>query len=94
VLSLAGELDLADAPALREALRGAVERSPRRLVVDLAEVTFVDSTVLGALVEARSRIGGEAFALAAPGLEVRRALEVSGLDRHFRVHETVSGALA
>ena len=94
VLSLAGELDLADAPALREALRGAVERSPRRLVVDLAEVTFVDSTVLGALVEARARIGGEAFALAAPGLEVRRALEVSGLDRHFRVHETVSGALA
>jgi len=94
VLSLAGELDLADAPALRDALRGAVERSPRRLVVDLAEVTFVDSTVLGALVEARSRIGGEAFALAAPGLEVRRALEVSGLDRHFRVQETVSGALA
>jgi anti-sigma B factor antagonist len=94
VLSLAGELDLADAPALRDALRGAVERSPRRLVVDLAEVTFVDSTVLGALVEARSRIGGEAFALAAPGLDVRRALEVSGLDRHFRVHETVSGALA
>jgi anti-anti-sigma factor len=94
VLSLAGELDLADAPALRDALRGAVERSPRRLVVDLAEVTFVDSTVLGALVEARARIGGEAFALAAPGLEVRRALEVSGLDRHFRVHETVSGALA
>jgi anti-sigma B factor antagonist len=85
VLSLAGELDLADAPALREALRGAVERSPKRLVVDLAEVTFVDSTVLGALVEARSRIGGEAFALAAPGLEVRRALEVSGLDRHFTI---------
>ena len=85
VLSLAGELDLADAPALRDALRRAVERSPRRLVVDLAEVTFVDSTILGALVEARSALGGDAFALAAPGLEVRRALEVSGLDRHFTI---------
>jgi anti-anti-sigma factor len=94
VLSLAGELDLADAPALREALRRAVERSPKRLVVDLTEVTFVDSTILGALVEARSKLGGDAFALAAPGLEVQRALEVSGLDRHFRVFETVSGALA
>ena len=85
MLSLAGELDLADAPALREALRRAVERSPKRLVVDLTDVTFVDSTILGALVEARSALGGDAFALAAPGLEVRRALEVSGLDRHFTI---------
>ena len=94
VLSLAGELDLYNAPALREALQDAVARSPERLVVDLAEVTFIDSTALGALVEARSQLrDGGAFALAAPGLEVRRALEVSGLDRHFAVHETIETAL-
>ena len=93
VLSLAGELDLYSAPALREALRGVVERSPKRLVVDLAEVTFVDSTILGALVEARSQLGGDGFALAAPGFEVRRALEVSGLDRHFAVHERIETAI-
>jgi anti-sigma B factor antagonist len=93
VLSLAGELDLYSAPALREALRRAVERSPKRLVVDLAEVTFVDSTILGALVEARSQLGGgDAFVLAAPGLEVRRALEISGLDRHFAVHDRIETA--
>ena len=57
-------------------------------------MTFVDSTVLGALVEARSGIGGDAFAPAAPGLEVRRALEVSGLDRHFAVFDRVETALA
>ena len=33
------------------------------------------------------------FLLAAPGLETRRALEISGLDRHFTVHESVSEAL-
>jgi hypothetical protein len=33
------------------------------------------------------------FRLAAPGLETRRALEVSGLDRHFLVHDTVAEAL-
>jgi anti-sigma B factor antagonist len=94
VLSLAGELDLYTEPALREALRGAVERAPKRLVVDLAEVTFVDSTVLGALVAARSQLGGgDAFALAAPGLEVRRALEVSGLDRHFAVYDRIETAI-
>ena len=95
VLRLAGELDLYNAPALREALRACVERGPKRLVVDLAEVTFVDSTALGALVEARSRLrGAEGLALAAPGLETRRALEVSGLDRHLAVHESVESALA
>jgi hypothetical protein len=33
------------------------------------------------------------FRLAAPGLETRRALEVSGLDRHFSVHESLADAL-
>ena len=94
VLSLTGELDLYTAPAVRDALRGAVERAPKRLVVELSGVTFIDSTALGTLVEARSRLhDGKAFALAAPGLEVRRALEVSGLDRHFSVHESIETAI-
>jgi anti-sigma B factor antagonist len=95
VLRLAGELDLYNAPALREALQACVERNPERLVVDLGEVTFVDSTALGALVEARSKLrGGDGLALASPGLETRRALEISGLDRHLAVHESVEAALA
>jgi anti-sigma B factor antagonist len=95
VVALAGELDLYNAPAVRKALLEAAARRPRRLVVDLGEVTFLDSTALGALVEARRALGNrDAFALAAPGLEARRALEVSGLDRHFSVHDTVESALA
>ena len=95
VLALVGELDLYNAPVVREALRGAAGREPRRLVVDLSDVTFVDSTTLGAFVEARAALaGGDAFVLAAPGLEVRRALEVSGLDRHFAVRDTLESALA
>jgi anti-sigma B factor antagonist len=95
VVALAGELDLYNAPAMRKALLDAAARGPRRLVVDLTEVTFLDSTALGALVEARAALGdGDAFVLAAPGLEARRALEVSGLDRHFSVHDTVESALA
>jgi anti-sigma B factor antagonist len=95
VVALTGELDLYNTPTLREALRGAAAREPRRLVVDLSEVTFVDSTVLGAFVEARAALGGgHAFVLAAPGLEVRRALEVSGLDSLFAVRDTVESALA
>jgi anti-sigma B factor antagonist len=95
VVSLAGELDLYNANDVREALLACVAEEPERLVVDLAEVRFIDSTALGVLIEARTRLADRrAFLLAAPGLETRRALEISGLDRHFSVHDTVDAALA
>jgi anti-anti-sigma factor len=94
VLSLAGELDLYTAEVVRGALLDACAGEPEVLVVDLEDVRFIDSTALGVLIEARSRLAERsAFRLAAPGLETRRALEVSGLDRHFLVHDTVTEAL-
>ena len=94
VVRLAGELDLYNADDARAALGEACEQSPERLVVDLSGVTFVDSTGLGVLVEARTKLKSRrAFLLAAPQLETRRALEVSGLDRYLPVHETVDEAL-
>jgi anti-sigma B factor antagonist len=93
VVELAGELDLYNAEDVRRALLESAETSPTRLVVDLSAVEFLDSTILGALVEARSRLGDGRFILAAPGTNIRRALEVSGLDRHFAVHESVDAAL-
>jgi len=94
VVSLAGELDLYNAEDVRAALLEACAEEPAVLVLDLAEVTFIDSTALGVLIEARSRLADRGgFRLAAPGLETRRALEVSGLDRHFSVFDTVADAL-
>jgi anti-sigma B factor antagonist len=94
VVKLAGELDLYNAPQVRDALAEASKDPPARIVVDLSEVEFIDSTALGVLIEARARLQNRrAFLLAAPGLETRRALEISGLDRHFTVHESVSEAL-
>jgi anti-anti-sigma factor len=95
VVRLAGELDLYNAHRVREALLACCDESPARLVVDLSDVEFVDSTVLGVLVEVRSRMDEkDAFALAAPQAETKRALEISGLDRHFHVRETVEDAIA
>jgi anti-sigma B factor antagonist len=94
IVSLAGELDLYNAEEVRSALLEACAAEPEVLIVDLGEVRFIDSTALGVLIEARSRMADrKGFRLAAPGLETRRALEVSGLDRHFLVHETVPEAL-
>lgn len=94
IVRLAGELDLYNAHAVREALIACCEESPDRLVVDLSGVKFIDSTALGVLIEARTRMANrKSFLLASPGLETRRALEISGLDKHFAVHESLSDAL-
>jgi anti-sigma B factor antagonist len=95
VVALAGELDLYNAHVVRDALLECCAEGPERLVVDLSEVKFIDSTALGVLIEARTRMANRrAFLLAAPGLETKRALEVSGLDRHFTVHDSRAGALS
>jgi anti-sigma B factor antagonist len=94
VVHLGGELDLYNAEQVRAALTDACAESPDRIVVDLGEVEFIDSTALGVLIEARTKLdNGRAFFLAAPGVETRRALEISGLDRHFSVLDTVPEAL-
>jgi anti-sigma B factor antagonist len=94
VVSLSGELDLYNAAEVRAALLEAGESTAGAIVVDLEQVRFIDSTALGVLIEARARMTDRSgFRLAAPGFETRRALEVSGLDRHFLVHDTVAEAL-
>jgi anti-sigma B factor antagonist len=95
VIRLVGELDLYNAPEVREALLELCAEKPERLVVDLGDVDFVDSTALGVLIEARTKLENrQSFLLAAPGLETHRALTISGLDQHLSVHETVDAALA
>jgi anti-anti-sigma factor len=93
VLHLAGELDLYNADEVRAALSDALAQSPERIVVDMAEVEFVDSTALGVLIEARAKLGRSSLLLAAPQLETRRTLQVSGLDRQLPVHDSVDAAL-
>ncbi len=94
VVRLAGELDLHNVAAIRAALTEAATDEKPRVVVDLTLVEFMDSTTLGALVEARKRLSDGTLLLAAPGLQPRRALTHAGLDRHFTVAESVDEALA
>lgn len=94
VVHLAGELDLYTAAAVRQALLDLCREDPARLVIDLERLTFIDSTGLGVLIEARSQLRDRgAFVLAAPGHETHRALQISGLDRHLDVRESVAAAL-
>ena len=94
IVQLAGELDLYNAAQVRSALDEACAEGPERIVVDLGEVEFIDSTALGVLIETRAKLNNrDGLLLAAPGLETRRALEVSGLDKLFVVRDSVQDAL-
>ena len=92
VVAVAGELDLYTAPQFEQAL--ALNGSPPgRVVVDLSECTFIDSTGLGILVKANRHIGSNALSVVANRREVLRALELSGLARQFALHPSLESAL-
>lgn len=94
VLALSGELDLGTVPGLRERLLEAV-RTHRSVVLDMAELSFLDSTGLGLLVSAVKRLAARqgTLVVAAPSVPVRRLLEMSGLDAHIRIEESPETAL-
>jgi len=84
---LTGELDLTTSQRLREALLSIANSGEHRVVVDLGNVTFMDSTGLSALVAARKRFGvinGEII-LRSPAPNVLKVLEISGLTRVFTI---------
>jgi anti-sigma B factor antagonist len=83
----AGELDVNTAPELREQLARLIAEDTRRIVVDLSDVSFVDSTALSVLVSALKRLrqaDGD-LELASPNPSVRRVFEITGLTRLFTI---------
>ncbi|MCW3817726.1 anti-sigma factor antagonist [Micromonospora sp. DR5-3] len=79
---LSGELDLAADREVREALTGELQRPDvTRMLTDMSEVTFIDSTVLSTLVYAcnAAHKAGRPFVVS-PSRWVRRLLEVTGLS--------------
>jgi anti-sigma B factor antagonist len=83
VVCPAGDLDLAVADSFRTALEDAVRTANRAVHVDLAAVTFIDSTAVGVLVDAWRQAGERNVALCVlrPAPNVRRVLAITGLDR-------------
>ena len=82
VVSLLGEHDISMVDALRDRLAEAFTHDPR-LIIDLAEATFVDSTVLGVLFavtnQATGESAGEMLALVVtPGSTVDRTIALAG----------------
>jgi anti-sigma B factor antagonist len=96
VVTPRGRLDLLSAADLKARLAQAVADGGKRLVVDLGEVPFVDSSGLGALIaglKAARQVGGD-LRIARPAEQARTILELTTLDRVLRPYATVEEALA
>ncbi|WBP84459.1 STAS domain-containing protein [Kitasatospora cathayae] len=87
VVTVAGELDHDSAHVLRAALARPLHDGVRRIVVDLAELRFCDSTGLNILLRARldADAAGRTLEVARPQPIVARLFEVTGTDTVLRV---------
>ena len=96
VLAPSGRLDVAGAPALKEAVSEAIKDEKPRLVIDMEGVSFVDSSGLGSVVAALKQLRSSQgdLRLAAPNQQVRVVLELTTLDRVFPYYATVEEALS
>ncbi len=93
LIRLIGEAD-ASTPELGEALRAEVAKRPRVLVVDTSELRFIDSAAIHQIVRAHRelRAGGGWLLLTNPGPEVKRILQITGLDLVIPVHPGIDEA--
>ena len=91
-----GALDFHIAPELNNSLEALIDQKPRRLVVDLSRVDYVDSSGLAVLIQAMQSIedGGGLFMLAGVPEPVRTILESARLDGYFLQYPNVDAALA
>jgi anti-sigma B factor antagonist len=94
-LTVEGELDLASAPSLKWALTDILDAGNDQVVVDLSNVTFIDSTALGVLVGIRKNLRpGARLAIACMQPDVVNIFELTGLDATFDLFSTFDDALA
>ena len=95
VISVMGEIDLFTAPEFKRHVQHALDRDNSRLVVDLTETSFVDSSSLGVLIGAHRRLAGSGdnpLVVVATDRSVLKTLRITGLDGLFTVVRSVADA--
>ncbi|WP_404380199.1 STAS domain-containing protein [Caenispirillum salinarum] len=95
VAALSGDVDLERSPAVRRALLDAL-RDRRPVIVDLSQVTYIDSSGIASLVEAyqTARKQDSTLVLAAVAPAALRVMQLARLDRVFTIRDSVDDALA
>ena len=91
LVTVRGEIDVASAPQLRTHLHELCTEDTRTVVVDLREVTFLDSSALGVLVGAlrRCRENESEFRLVINSPRLLKIFEITGLTTVFEISESL-----
>ena len=92
IVSARGEVDMDVAPDVMAAIDPYLGVADH-LVVDLSEVTFMDSSGLGVLVASAQRVGDGRLTVVVATDRVRRVMEISGLNQLIPVVDTLQAAL-
>jgi anti-anti-sigma factor len=97
-IAVSGELDLSTAPELEGPLNQALEADEGSVLIDLSRCEFIDSTGIALIVRAWQRLSrgdnGRALVICSHNDQVRRVLEITGLELSIPVHMTRDEALA
>jgi anti-sigma B factor antagonist len=96
IVTVSGELDFVLCVRLAPELNAAVRSAARAVVIDLEDVSLVDSSGIALLLNAFRRLdqAGRQLAIACPMGSPRRAFEITAIDRWLPMHETRQAALA
>lgn len=96
VLRVAGDVDFDVAPQLKRAIISCIDAGERRLIIDLSEVGFIDSTAIGVLVGAIKRLrgAGGSLVVVCNNEDVRGIFDAVGLENVIPLHTCREDAFA
>lgn len=88
-------IDAAVAIQFKDKMRERTEKAGERVVLDLAQVSFIDSSGLGAIVAAMKQLGKDRqLDLAGLNKDVDRVFRLTRMDTVFTIHSSLGDALA
>ncbi len=96
VLGVAGEIDVFTAPEFKSAINRAIETGMTNLVIDLTQVSYMDSSGFGTLLSATKRLRpkGGSINLVGCSEAIERMMRITRLDTVFNLYRTVEDAVA
>ena len=95
VVSVSGEVDLFTAPEFKQRVMAPIAAGVERVIVDLTDTTFIDSSSLGVLIGAHRRLKtrGGRLVVACSNEAIVKTFRITGLDSVFRIVDSVEAGL-
>jgi len=96
ILTLDGEVDLYNAPSLKEEIKKCIDERKYNVVIDFEKVTYIDSSGIGALISSMSNLKKYQGALKITNItgSVKKVFELTKLTSFFEIYNSVNEAIS